>query len=207
MNKTALFPSIGLSLISIGTAGCATYNTSVRAYGECSAKAGGGGECKAGAEVKWEKKAGGGGGGGGGKENIINALARAALDLTADAAQFQIDTSGSTIPYPSTGAVSVMLVRSSDNVVVAAQSFAYVKSGTIIRLADPDAVNSWAYANAGDADSIRYETASFTSAFQGQKTMAVATKYEGQSLASFTATVYGNPPCTTYPSPNLCQQQ
>ncbi|MDY4341030.1 hypothetical protein NG829_18900 [Xanthomonas sacchari] len=206
MKKSALVPSIGLSLISIGTAGCASYNTSVRAYGECSAKTGGGGECKAGAEIKWEKK-GGGGGGGGGKESIMLAALAAALDSTADAAQFQIDTTGSTIPYPANGMVNVLLVRSSDNSVVATHTFPYVKSGAVIRLADPDSVNSWAYSNAGDADSVRYETVPFTSMFQGEKKMAVATKYEGQSVASFTATVYGNPPCTRYPSPTQCPPQ
>ncbi|MDG2523803.1 hypothetical protein P6166_00315 [Stenotrophomonas sp. HITSZ_GD] len=152
--------------------------------------------------MKWEK------GDGGGKNPLrIADFAAYALDATPDAALWEMDTAGSQIPYPATGTVSVMLMRSADNVVVAAQTFSYVKSGTIVRLADPDAVNNWAYANAGDADSIKYETAPFVSMFQGEKTTSIAAKYASEQQASFSATVYGNPRCTTYPSPYQCQPE
>lgn len=97
------------------------------------------------------------------------------------------------------------LVRSSDGNVVASRSFEWVRTGAIIRFADPDAVNDWAYAYAEDADTLAYDTGDFSSSFAGYQTMKLAQKYENVTQASDITTVYGGRDCSEYPSPDLCR--
>ena len=107
----------------------------------------------------------------------------------ADAAQFEVDVSGSTIPYPSTGTVNIILTNSSTGTTVAAHVFGWTKSGNIIRLSDPNGVNTWATANAGSADTVTYRMVKFQSNYApGNQTIAVKSKYEGVVKASATTT-------------------
>lgn len=117
---------------------------------------------------------------------------------------FTIDTTGSTIPYPSTGTALVKLVRSLDGNTVASRSFSWTRTGAIIRFTNPDAVNDWAYTYFGDADTFTYDT-KFPSNFAGYQAMKLTQKYEGSTQASDTTTVYGGRDCTKYPSPHLCR--
>lgn len=196
--------SIGMSIIAatsiISLSSCAHF-TSARVYGECNNKFGGGGECKVGAEAKWES------GGGNGKESIIASIL-STMNITPDAGSYELDTSGSTIPYPSSGTFVVSLKNSSTDVVQAAKVFAWVKTGSVIRASDPDAINDWAYANAGTADAISYELLPFASNYgSGQQTIAGQSKYEGSTQATFSANFDGGSDCIRHPSPHLCMQQ
>lgn len=205
--KTVSIPSIGMSLLAIGTMGCANLQVKEASVdGGCKNPAGGGVECDVRGTVKWGPKdpppkdppPGG--------EKIMNYIASAlnTSESVPDAAMFTIDTAGSTIPYPLTGTVLVKLIRSSDGKVFASKSFPWTRTGTIIRFTDPDAVNNWAYAYSGSADTFSYDTNDFPSNFSGNKTMKITQKYESVVQASETTTVNGGPTCTNYPSPYPC---
>lgn len=159
--------------------GCNLHVKSVRAYGECSGKSGAGGECKAGAEVIWE---------GGGKRNFLAQL----VNALPDAASFQLDTSGSTIPYPSSGSVTLQVKNSASGAIVAAQQFQWVKTGTVIKLANADSANNWLYANMGEGDALSYDLVPFRSRYgAGPQVIAGQAKYEGATQASYTVQFSG----------------
>lgn len=167
-------------------------------YGECSNKMTGGGECKAGFEVKWE-------GGGSGPNKLLASLLNSSSQIP-DAAQFAMDISGSTIPYPSSGTGTVFLKNSATGTVVAARSFNWIRSGNIIRAQSPDAINSWAYSNIGNSDSVSYELSRFNSNYgPGLQTIASTGRYEGTTVAAHSATFYGGRDCIHHPSPLLCR--
>lgn len=183
---------------TLALSGCETFR-SARMYGECNNKIGGGGECKVGFEVKWEK-------GGGGTPQSLLRMALSSSDTLPDAAQYSLDVSGSTVPYPSSGWMTVYLKDSAKGYVVASADFAWSRSGNLIRAKDPDAINAWAYANAGTADTVAYELHKFTSSYgPGMQTIAGASSYEGVRITSYQTNFYGGPDCTRYPSPHLCR--
>jgi hypothetical protein len=155
-------------------------------------------DCKVGGKV-------GGSWGGGGKQQMISLAAAvlAAADV-ADAALFEIDVSGSTIPYPASGTTTLTLKDTITGVVQAAAQFAWYRIGSIIRLSDPDAVNNWALANGGSANELSYQMTPFSAAnIYGEHSISVASKYAGQTTAAATSTFYR---CSTYPSPYQCMQ-
>lgn len=135
-------------------------------------------KCEAGGEIS------GTFGGGGGSPPQLRAAMLTATE-TPDAAQFYIDTTGSTIAYPATGTVTISLVVSFTDTVQAAKLFAWTRSGNIIRLTDPDAVNAWAAANGGKADKMTYKMTMFQSNYGiGDQQMKVTSVYEGTATAS-----------------------
>lgn len=175
--------------------GCNLRLKSVRVYGECTSSTASGGSCKSGVDATWEP---------GGKQFAPLLALVAEADIVPDAAQFSLDTAGSTIPYPASGTVVVKLKVSSTGATQATKSFGWVRNGTIIKLQDPDAVNAWALANAGDADNINYQLAPFYSAYgSGTKTIAGAAKDGAETLASFHNTFIND--CPRYPTPDLCR--
>jgi len=140
-------------------------------------------KCEAGGEISgtW--------GGGGGSPQLRSAMLTATT--VPDAAQFYIDTTGSTIAYPVTGTVTISLIVSSTNSLQAAKLFAWTRSGNIIRLTDPDAVNAWASANGGNADKMTYKMTRFQSDYGiGDQQMKVTSVYEGTATASATTSFY-----------------
>lgn len=150
------------------------HNTrTIRAYGECNGKMGGGGECKVGAEIKWERD---------GKKSFLAQLS----DALPDAASLQLDTHGSSIPYPNSGLVTLQVKSASTGAVIAAQQFQWTKTGTVIRLANPDSANTWLYANMGSGDMLSYDLVPFRSNYRpGPQTIAGQVKYEGNTQASY----------------------
>lgn len=100
-------------------------------------------------EVIWE-------GDGGGKKSIYNSLL-SSLSVLPDAAMFELDTSGSTIPYPATGNAVLRVKNVATGAISASQTFSWVRTGTVIRVADPNAVNAWIYANVGNGDALSYD--------------------------------------------------
>lgn len=199
MKSRSLFaaPILALGLVSL-LGGCASFKYA-RVYGECTNKIGGGGECKVGAEARWE--------GGGQQQQKFVANLLSAMSIAPDAASYTLDVAGSTIPYPTTGTLIVVLKDSTTGSVQAAQSFAWVRAGTIIRAADPDAVNNWAYANAGTADTISYELTRFNSSYgSGQQVIAGNSKYDGATQTTYSVVFDGGRNCIKDPSPLLCQK-
>lgn len=191
---------LALSAMALSSAlilsGCAMK--SVRAYGECSGTQAGGGECKAGVEVIWE-------GGGDGKKSLYNSLL-STLDVLPDAATFELDTSGSTIPYPSAGSAVLRVKNSATGAISASQTFSWVRTGTVIRVADPNAVNAWIYANVGNGDSLSYDLVPFDSAYgSGLQVIAGQAKQEGVTKASYYLEFEGRD-CVNHPSPHLCME-
>lgn len=112
-------------------------------------------------------------------------LANAMLAATQvpDAALFAINTGG-TVGYPITGQVIIKLKNSSSGIVEAVDVFSWVRSGSVITLSDPDAVNAWAIAEGGSADTLDYNLVPWTPPFvPGEVSMAVQAKYENQVKA------------------------
>lgn len=119
-----------------------------------------------------------------------------------DASLFEIDVSGSTITYPSSGQATLTLVDNTTNTVIAARQFAWYRSGNTLRLSDPDSVNTWAATEGGAANELRYSLPRMvTSAPPGPNVIAVKSIYQGSQTASATSEFTA---CTTYPSPYLC---
>jgi hypothetical protein len=123
--------------------------------------------------MKWERD---------GKKNFLAQLANA----LPDAASFQLDTAGSTIPYPSSGFVTLQVKNSATGVLVAAQRFQWAKTGTVIKIANADSANTWLYANMGSGDSLSYDLDPFRSNYRpGPQTIAGQVQYEGTTQASY----------------------
>lgn len=162
------------------------------------------GNCSAKASCSVSGKIGGTFGGPGEKQSLPiyeKLLAVAASDIP-DASLFEIDVTGSTISYPTNGLVTLTLVDTNTSVVTAAKQFSWYRSGNILRLSDPNAVNSWATSNGGTANELRYTLERMTtSAAVGPNTISVKSKYQGVQTASATSqfTV-----CSRYPSPYMC---
>lgn len=156
---------------------------------------GGGGSCKVGAEAVWESK----------KGFLADILSKTIL--APDAGSYQLDVSGSTIPYPSNGTMVVTLKNSASGNVVAAQTFQWTRTGSVISASHPDSINNWAYSYAGAADSISYELSQFRSAYgSGLQTIAASSYYESTRGAGFTATFLGGSGCERHPRTGLCME-
>ncbi|MFL8004690.1 hypothetical protein Q5N24_005505, partial [Xanthomonas vasicola] len=181
-----------LIAVSVCSTGCSVNFTKVRAYGECSNRAGGGGECKVGAEATWER---------GGP---MMAMAMDVMNIVADAQSYELDTSGSTIPYPSRGDFVVTLSNSATGAVQASRVFSWVKVGTLLKAEDPNAINDWAYANSSNADKITYDVVRFRSNYAaGPQVIAGQSKYEGSTQATYSVAFDGTS-CPRVPTPTPC---
>lgn len=195
---TAIFLALGLS-------GCQSLKLqSISLTGKCTThfgNPGGGTDCETGATAVFVPEGDGDGGGG------MQLLALLTLaDEVPDAADFTMDVSGSTVPFPSTGSMNIILTDSSTGIIQGSHVFPWVRTGTVIRLQNADAVNDWVIANAGTTDTIDFKIVPFAANLDpGPQTLAVAAKNEGVTLASFSKTISGG--CTSYPSPYQCQMQ
>jgi hypothetical protein len=131
------------------------------------------------------------------------ASAMMATTTVPDAAQFYIDTTGSTVAYPATGTVTITLIDSTTGSVQAAKLFGWTRYGNQLKLTDPNAVNTWASAY-GNADSMKYSLTRFQSNYGiGNQTIAVASNYEGSVTATSSSTFYSCTKPGVY-SPQLC---
>ncbi|WP_186468536.1 hypothetical protein, partial [Xanthomonas vasicola] len=63
------------------------------------------------------------------------------MNIVADAQSYELDTSGSTIPYPSRGDFVVTLSNSATGAVQASRVFSWVKVGTLLKAEDPNALS------------------------------------------------------------------
>jgi hypothetical protein len=70
---------------------------------------------------------------------------------TLDAGSITMDTSGSSVAWPQTGTVALTIRSKSSNVVLAAQSFPWGRSGSVISFSNPAAVDSWLSSSGADA--------------------------------------------------------
>lgn len=103
-----------------------------------------------------------------------------------DASLVTLDTSGSTMTYPSHGQITVSLIDSTQDITVAARTFDYTKSGSTLVFTNPLVVNSWlaGYSNS-TADSATYQLVPFGANMNpGPNTLAVASRYSGTTTAS-----------------------
>lgn len=191
IHSNGLIVSLAVSLATLST-GCAATFTKARVYGECSNRAGGGGECKVGAEATWEKS------------GPMFAAALEAMNISADAQSYELDTSGSTIPYPAQGDFVVSLSDSATGTVQAARTFRWIKVGTVLKAEDPNSINEWAYANSGSSDKITYEVVKFRSSYSsGQQVIAGQSRYEGNTQATYSVAFDGTS-CPRIPTPTPC---
>lgn len=120
-----------------------------------------------------------------------------------DAADFELDVSGSSFSYPASGAVTLILTDRATNSIQAARQFGWVRTGTILRLADPDAVNDWAAAEGGTANDLTYKLAPVSARVPGEHFASIKTRYDGVVRATATTTFTV---CTKHPSPYPCMQ-
>lgn len=115
-----------------------------------------------------------------------------ALADTFDAALWVMDVSQSNVTMPATGSVTIKLVNTATGAVRASATFPWTRTGNLVKLANPNAVNTWAAQNGGDADTLTYELAQFqTSQSTGTNTLAVAQKYNGDLLSAASTTWTG----------------
>lgn len=169
--------------------GCAGW--SVTAETGCSQTFPGNGQVTCDARVSATKQLG---------NRMLSMASQALSGALPDASAFSMNTSGSTVAYPSTGQVTITLTDSSSNSVVAAQTFPWVKTGYVITLANPAAVNAWAAGIDSSADQVSYQLVPFaTEPTPGNNTIAVASVYQGQTSASASSTFCYSP--RTPPSP------
>ncbi len=169
------------SFIALSLTGCETLELiSVTATASCSTE---NGECEAGVEAQWEPV----------ESEIERMSVLASAAVVPDAAQFTIDTSGSTIPYPYSGLVNITLTDTTTGIVQASQNFNWIRNAGIITLQNPDAVNNWAMQHAGTANKAKYSLLPFESDFGGNlQRIAVEAKYENETLASYSSTFLGS---------------
>lgn len=138
---------------------------------------------------------------GGNAQSLLNSML-VATDIP-DAALFEIDVTGSSITYPATGTATLTLTDSGTGTVQAAKLFAWYRTGTVLKLTDPSAVNAWAASEGGSADALTYKISPFTAGgtTSGQNTISVKSKYDGAVTASAVSTFTS---CSKYNTPALC---
>lgn len=164
-----------MSSIVLGMTGCASVNWSVT--GKCNTE----GVCEVSGTVTNQKSM---------SVPLLDRLLKSSG--VADASQFKIDITGTSVYTPSSGLVTVKLVDSSSGVLQAAGTFPWVKSGNNIILSNPDAVNAWALANGGTADSMEYDLVPFAvNQSPGSNTLRVGAKYQGTTYAVSSTTWHG----------------
>lgn len=120
-----------------------------------------------------------------------------------DASELELDVSGTSFSYPLTGTVTLILTDRSTNSIQAARQFGWIRSGTILRLADSDAVNAWAAAEGGTANYLTYRLAPVRTSVPGEHTASIKTLYDGVVRATATTSFTV---CTRHPSPYPCMQ-
>lgn len=119
---------------------------------------------------------------------------------SVDAGSFYLDVSDSTVTVPASGYVTVGLVDSGTGTTLASRVFPWIRSGTVITLGDPEAVNAWATSNGGIADSVKYDLHQFQAEESpGWNTLAIAAEYEGATEAFATTTWKGAQFCPNDP--------
>lgn len=74
-----------------------------------------------------------------------------------DAASISMDVSDSTTTWPASGMVTLTLRKKTNGSVLASRSFGWRRSGSILKLSDPGAVNGWLVASGADASSYKLE--------------------------------------------------
>lgn len=173
-----VFWLILVPMMMVTVSGCAGTSWAIK--GKCSS----GGDCELSGEVGGTFNAEG--------DDKIPMLKRLVASYSVpDAAALEIDVSGSNVQIPASGLVTIQLLDSSSGIVQAVGTFEWVKSGSKIRLANVNAVNSWALANGGSADSFKYDLHRFqTQGSQGVNTLQVAAQYEGVTKATSTTGWY-----------------
>lgn len=189
-NRQFMRTGVLLAVVVGSLTGCPKF-TKMTMRGECTS-APAGGNCKVSAEATWESR-----------QKMIGSML-AALELVPDAGSYELDTAGSTVPYPSRGGLVVTLTDSTTGAVQAARNFSWIKIGTAIRAEDPDAINAWAYTHAGSADRIAYSLVPFRSSYgAGQQVIAGHSKYEGVTHAEYSVSFEARD-CAVHPVTQLC---
>lgn len=155
--------------------GCAGTSWSVK--GSCKSGAG----CEVSGEIRGEIKKQKGQ-----QRSLLENML--ASSVTWDAAQFSIDVSGSSVPTPVSGHVTIDLVDSYSGSAQATRTFTWIKVGSAIVLQHPDAVNEWAMAQGGSANSVKYFLHPFAvDEATGWNTLQVAATYDGAAYATSTS--------------------
>lgn len=104
--------------------------------------------------------------------------------MTLDAASISLEIS-STAAIPATGLVDIDLIDSTDGSVQASGTFAWIKSGNDLVLANPNAINNWALTNGGTADAMTYVLHPFViTPVSGVNSMTVSAQVDGVTTTS-----------------------
>lgn len=161
--------------LAVGLTGCATIEWEIGA--SCQER-GAGEDCKIEGKVK-------------GKTQKTGSLLETAFSgtLVPDAAQFAIDVGDTAARIPTTGLVTLRLADSETGAIRASQVTAWVRTGTEIKLANPDNVNAWAMNTGGSVDTLTYSVHPFAvTSSPGANTLTVHAEYEGVQRASASST-------------------
>lgn len=186
--------AVSSALLScLGLAGCRN-ETSWSVEGSCNNKS----------NCSITGKIGGAFGGGGEPLPLYGCVLAAAATEIADAALFELDLGGSSFTYPSNGQVTLTLTDSASGAVTAARQFAWARSGNVLKLSDPNAVDSWASSEGGTTTEIGYTLGHVhVDALLGDNVISIISRYQGQQTA---ASVSFFNVCTKDPSPYSCAE-
>lgn len=109
-----------------------------------------------------------------------------------DAAELELDISGSNINVANSGLVTITLVDASNGITQAARAFPWVKHGSKLILSNPDDVNAWALAEGGTATTLKYEIHPFpVQSNPGENVFQVSAQYQGSTQATSTTSWSG----------------
>lgn len=159
-------------------------------------------KCEIGGDVGQQQQAQGAGGGGVIHATLSGELFAAGIggavanmvgiNSTLDSSQIAMDISDSSVSWPGSGSVALKIQNKTNNSILAARSFQWVRTGGTIRLSDPGSVDSWLLSTGANAGThkISYEFQNLTMpAQEGNNLLAVDVYYGSTPQATAAATI------------------
>ncbi len=134
------------------------------------------------------------------------AMAYVMATTMPDAGSFSLDTSGSTVAWPATGTITLAITNLASGAVIATNSFAYTKSGTVLVFANPALVNAWLSATGANPASskLSYTIAGFPVTPQSGTNIAAATARADNTVMAQSAVTFEGSSCPRGPHPTIC---
>jgi hypothetical protein len=98
-----------------------------------------------------------------------------------DASSITMDTSGSNVQWPLTGSVSLTIRNKASNAVLAARSFPWARSGSVVRFSNPAAVDAWLSSSGANASQhkVDYAFQNLTMPAQDGTNLVAVDVYQG----------------------------
>jgi hypothetical protein len=123
-----------------------------------------------------------------------------------DASSFSLNTTGSSVAWPSTGVIVVAINNSTTGAVISEQSFNFNKVGALVEFANPASVDAWISASGAPSTSnVTFAVQPFdVVATAGTNTVAVAAQIGGTTMSTSTVTFQGSACDPNIHTPGKC---